>query len=144
MTRKKEKDPTKPAAGGKEEVSLTGREAAAAAAVGGLIKPKPKREKVWISGTSYATPIAAGIAANVLEFARHHVEMTPGQRECLYSWWGMSLIFQAMSVERYGYDYIRPWKMFDTEHDIQTIVKLIRKILDGENPRKVMSSKKQR
>lgn len=138
MTRKKEKDPPKPAVGGKEEGALAGVEAAAA----GLIKPKPKREKVWISGTSYATPIAAGIAANVLEFARHHAEMTPGEREWLYSWWGMSLIFQAMSVYRNGYDYIRPWKMFDTEHDTQTIVKLIRKILNGENPREVMSSKK--
>ncbi|KAL8377826.1 hypothetical protein RB595_008486 [Gaeumannomyces hyphopodioides] len=139
--REKENDSPKPAAGRGGGGALAGIGTAAAAAAG-LVKPKPKRERVWISGTSYATPIAAGIAANVLEFARHHAEMTPGEREGLYSWFGMSRIFQAMSDVRSDYDYITPWKMFDPKHDTQTIVKCIMKILNGEKPREVMSSKK--
>ncbi|KAL8294203.1 hypothetical protein RB597_008037 [Gaeumannomyces tritici] len=137
--RKKENESLKPAAGRGEGEALAGIGTAAAA---GLIKPNPKRETVWISGTSYATPIAAGIAANVLEFARHHAELTSGERELLYSWFGMSRIFRAMSDVRKDYDYITPWKMFNPKHDTQTIVECIKEILYADNARDVMRSKK--
>jgi len=120
----------------------TGEEAMSTTpATAGLIRPKAKREKVWVSGTSYATPVAAGVAANVLEFMQHHAEMSSGEREFLYSWFGMSRIFEAMSTERGDYDYITPWRMFDPKHDPQTVVKLIRRILNGEEPRKVLGAK---
>lgn len=108
----------------------------------GLMRPKAGREKVWISGTSYATPIAAGVAANVLEFMQYYDKMRSGERELLYSWSGMSRIFEAMSTERGGYEYIAPWRMFDPKHDPQTVVMLILRILDGEKPREVLCTKR--
>lgn len=108
----------------------------------GLIRPKARWEKVWISGTSYATPVAAGVAANVLEFMQHHAEMSSGDRELLHSWFGMSRIFKAMSTERGGYDYIAPWRMFDPKHDPQTVVMLILRILYSEKPREVLCTKR--
>lgn len=108
----------------------------------GLIQPKAKQERVWISGTSYATPIAAGVAANVLEFMEQHAQMTLGEREILCSWFGMSRIFEAMSTKRGDYDYIAPWRMFNPKHDVQTIIMLIKRILDGETLRKMLNTRK--
>jgi len=73
------------------------------------------RKEVIISGTSYATPIAAGIAANILEFASHqlHNRLSAGERENLFAYWGMSRLFERMSERRSEYDYILPWKLFD-------------------------------
>jgi hypothetical protein len=78
-------------------------------------KKKNGREKVFISGTSYATPIAAGIAANVLEFANRqlHHQLSAGERENLFAYWGMSRLLGKMSEPRSGYDYVMPWKLFD-------------------------------
>ncbi len=91
----------------------------------------PKRERVYISGTSYATPIAAGIAANVLEFARHNITLSEGERELLYSSWGMSLIFQEMCEKRMGYDYVFPWKIFDDKLTDEEISGIIQGVLNG-------------
>ncbi|KAH7149101.1 hypothetical protein B0J13DRAFT_674322 [Dactylonectria estremocensis] len=74
---------------------------------------EPRREVAYISGTSYATAIAAGIAANVLEFARHNPSLSEGEREVLYSSWGMRLLFEEMGTVRREHYYILPWKMFD-------------------------------
>ncbi|KAK4065581.1 hypothetical protein Trihar35433_7701 [Trichoderma harzianum] len=39
----------------------------------------------YISGSSFATPIAAGIAANVLEFARHRLKLNGWKKDAIYS-----------------------------------------------------------
>ncbi|KAK5653676.1 hypothetical protein OQA88_8706 [Cercophora sp. LCS_1] len=90
------------------------------------------RDKVFISGTSYATPIAAGIAANVLEFASRqlHNRLSPGERENLFAYWGMSRLFEKMSEPRSGYDYIVPWKLFDGREPLK-IAEDIHVILRG-------------
>ncbi|OPB44813.1 hypothetical protein A0O28_0089510 [Trichoderma guizhouense] len=49
-----------------------------------------ERKNVYISGSSFATPIAAGIAANVLEFARHSLELTDRSKDLIYSHHGVS------------------------------------------------------
>jgi hypothetical protein len=61
------------------------------------------------SGTSYAAPIAAGIAASFLDYARYKLEMTEEEWEWLYSCDGMREIFRLMSQKRCSYDYIAPW-----------------------------------
>jgi len=90
------------------------------------------REKVFISGTSYATPIAAGIAANVLEFASYqlHNQLSSGEREILFAYLGMSRLFEKMSETRSEYDYIMPWKLFNGREPSE-IADNIRDVLRG-------------
>lgn len=67
-----------------------------------------KYENVYISGSSFATPIAAGIAANVLEFARHRLELSQSRKDRLYSYHGMVKILKGMSYHRGDYDFLHP------------------------------------
>ncbi|KAL6693875.1 peptidase S8/S53 domain-containing protein [Trichoderma pleuroticola] len=67
-----------------------------------------QRKNVHISGSSFSTPIAAGIAANVLEFARHRLELNEWKKGLLYSHHGMTKIMKAMSRRRGGYDFVHP------------------------------------
>jgi hypothetical protein len=74
---------------------------------------KTEQDKnVYISGTSFATPIAAGIAANVLEFARHRLNLTVNQRKLLCSGGCMKKVFREMMGKRGGYGYIQPWTLW--------------------------------
>ncbi|KAI8712716.1 Peptidase-S8 domain-containing protein [Fusarium sp. LHS14.1] len=72
-----------------------------------------KRMEEYISGTSYATAIGAGIAANVLDFASRDPKLWDDEKGWLYSSWGMSRVFRRMSEERRGYRYVTPWRLFD-------------------------------
>ncbi|RSM19538.1 hypothetical protein CDV31_001698 [Fusarium ambrosium] len=72
-----------------------------------------KRVEEYISGTSYATAIGAGIAANVLDFVRRDPKLWEDEKGWLNSSWGMSRVFRRMSEERRGYRYVTPWKLFD-------------------------------
>lgn len=67
-----------------------------------------KYKNVYISGSSFATPIAAGIAANVLEFARHRLELSQPKKNRLYSHHGMVKILKEMSCHRGDYDFLHP------------------------------------
>jgi hypothetical protein len=69
---------------------------------------------VYISGTSFSTPIAAGIAANILEFARNHLKLNRWRKDRFYSHDGMEKILKEMSGRRGGYDYLQPWTLFQT------------------------------
>ena len=73
-----------------------------------------------MSGTSVATPIAAGLAATVLSFARQQEQrMTPG-KESLAPWLkdthSMDTVLRSMVRQTRGvnYDYITPHLLFDT------------------------------
>ncbi|KGO52975.1 Peptidase S8/S53, subtilisin/kexin/sedolisin [Penicillium expansum] len=69
---------------------------------------------IYISGTSFATPIAAGIAANVLEYARHRVDnLTETRKERLYSGGCMKKVFEAMSSKRGDCHYVQPWTFWN-------------------------------
>ncbi|RTE85326.1 hypothetical protein BHE90_000079 [Fusarium euwallaceae] len=72
-----------------------------------------KRMEEYISGTSYATAIGAGIAANVLDFVRRDPKLWEDEKGWLNSSWGMSRVFRRMSEERRGYRYVTPWRLFD-------------------------------
>jgi hypothetical protein len=65
-----------------------------------------------LSGTSVATPIAAGISALVLEFARQAFSgRYPGLMELVASPRGMRLLFRYMSSSRDNFAYVVPWKL---------------------------------
>lgn len=67
-----------------------------------------------VSGTSFASPIAAGVAALVLEFARQTpLADSPSVSACLHQRHGMVLILRAMS-KRKGVDnfqFLCPWEI---------------------------------
>jgi subtilisin family serine protease len=66
------------------------------------------------SGTSFATPIAAGIAAIVLEYARQKLpEKERAVSSRLRSCAGMRAVFKLMAEERIGYNYVIPWKLLN-------------------------------
>ncbi|EQB49027.1 pfs domain-containing protein [Colletotrichum gloeosporioides Cg-14] len=89
--------------------------------LGTMIQSIWKSKKIYLSGTSFATPIAAGLAANLLA-AIISLGMKPGLEDCLdhrvvdkaFSTSGMISIFRSMSEVRDGYDYVHPevkwWK----------------------------------
>lgn len=73
---------------------------------------------VYITGTSFATPIAAAIAANILDFVRRAPpEFQSSNPQHFFNYGGMRRVFLRLSSRMGNYDYIRPWKegMFDDE-----------------------------
>jgi hypothetical protein len=65
----------------------------------------------WRSGTSYATPIAAGTAATMLFYARMKIqrqELVTELRTCA----GMKKMLLSMAEMRDGYNYLRPWLLW--------------------------------
>jgi hypothetical protein len=83
----------------------------------------PKHLKVGLkqcrSGTSYATPLAAGTAANMILYARIKVQSTELVAE-IETCKGMKKLLKSVSVETSdGYSSLRPWKLWmKTEEEI--------------------------
>jgi subtilisin family serine protease len=73
-----------------------------------------------MSGTSVATPIAAGLAASILSFIRQQEQNAPPGAELLGPWLrgaqAMDLVLKSMVRQAKGtfYDYITPHLLFDT------------------------------
>ena len=73
-------------------------------------------QSVCKSGTSYATPIAAGTIANVFDYLDCLREQgkLPDQKYChLRSSDGVGRILWHMSKERQGFRYVAPWNLWD-------------------------------
>ncbi|KAK0880595.1 hypothetical protein LTR87_005559 [Friedmanniomyces endolithicus] len=96
------------------------------------------------SGTSCATPIAAGIAGVLMNLMRArksaYLESLPTvsklwneKKKLKYEQhlrtlgkpWGMNAVLGLMTEERQGYDYIAPWRLFDNDNEDRDIVKEI-------------------
>ena len=74
------------------------------------------------SGTSIATPIAAGIAALVLEFAIQRPQyITNRDREILWRYEGMRAIFAKMATPKDGFSWVVPWTLFKVDWDPKDI-----------------------
>jgi hypothetical protein len=74
---------------------------------------KPTDKPVYLSGTSFATPIAAAIAADVLEYARWKLRPNSRQNGLLHSPRYMREIFAKMMQPRFGYNYVQPWLLWE-------------------------------
>jgi len=72
-------------------------------------------------GTSFASPVAAGVAGLVLEFARQNpLKNSPSVSSCLRQRHGMVLILRKMSKQK-GVDqfsFLCPWELLGDEWDI--------------------------
>lgn len=77
------------------------------------IESRWQGEKVWISGTSFATPIAAAMAANILEFMCPKVNTD--QDTILWShvssFLGMRAVLKLMCVKTDKNLYLAPWRL---------------------------------
>lgn len=89
-----------------------------------------------MSGTSVATPIAAGLAASVLHFVRQQDQHIAVESERLSPWLkrdnSMDAVFKSMVKQRrgVGYDYITPHVLFDsglTREDVYGRIKDIKR-----------------
>ena len=79
------------------------------------------------TGTSFATPILAGIAACIIEFAIVQ-NLSDELLEVLKSRQGMQKTLLKLMVDdtlRSGLHYIHPWKMFEKERDDKLIVDIM-------------------
>ncbi|KAF3926614.1 M-protease [Arthrobotrys entomopaga] len=85
-------------------------------------------KEVWKSGTSFATPIAAGFAANIMEFANLCCTLSDHRRALLRKARGMVAIFNRMSTERDGYQFVYPPRLWDEKNN-EELGKEIEKIL---------------
>ncbi|KAF5662747.1 intracellular serine protease [Fusarium heterosporum] len=87
-----------------------------------------------MSGTSVATPIAAGLAASILSFVRQQDQETARESESLGPWLkrdnSMDAVFKSMVRQRRGagYDYITPHVLFDSGSTREDVYRKIRDI----------------
>lgn len=99
--------------------------------LGIAVKSKWKGESVWKTGTSFATPIAAALAANLLQFSKYCSDHNNEENRRLWSPEGISNIFESLSVLRDGYDYVMPIQ--GLEENFRTIfTEAIRKVIEDE------------
>lgn len=87
------------------------------------------------SGTSCATPIAAAVAAGVLEFAWQPRESPVRRVKRLKHHSGMSQVFLRHMIDNFkvgdnSYHYVKPWKLISTYRKKEDIPILISDDLD--------------
>lgn len=84
----------------------------------------------WRSGTSYATPIAAGTAATMLFYARVKLQKPDIVTE-MGTCAGMRKLLLSMAEMRDGYNHLRPWRLWrkDDEYIIAHILTAFGEIL---------------
>lgn len=87
-----------------------------------------------MSGTSVATPIAAGLAASVLSFVRQQEQGLAARSDLLGPWLkdvhAMDAVLKSMVRQRRGagYDYITPHVLLDTESSREHVYNKIKDI----------------
>ncbi|PON20790.1 hypothetical protein TGAM01_v210298 [Trichoderma gamsii] len=96
--------------------------------LGNAIDSKWKGDEVYINGSSFAAPVAAAIAANALEFIRHHLTAAGDRPMEFYTPKVMRDLFQCLSDRIDGYDYVKPWKryLWDNKTNIEEICTALR------------------
>ncbi|KAF6826344.1 ankyrin repeat domain-containing protein 28 [Colletotrichum plurivorum] len=90
----------------------------------------------FVADASWATAVAAGMAASFLEFARFRLQLEdPEDQKWICSTDGMRQMFRLMSTKIDGYDCLAPWELFggeSTDEEICGIIMMaIRKRLGG-------------
>lgn len=100
--------------------------------LGVAIPSRWRRKEVWKTGTSFATPIAAGFAADMLEFAKHRCNFTPERWKLLHKRRGMQAIFRKMAEKREKYDFVHPGRLWwdgrseqDVARDIESTIRAL-------------------
>ncbi|EXK27691.1 hypothetical protein FOMG_15919 [Fusarium oxysporum f. sp. melonis 26406] len=96
-------------------------------------------DKVFISGTSFATPVAAAMAANLMEIICRTPTESNGRGSRRVGGYGdMRRLLLKMQHEVGNYQYLRPWAqgMFDGNKDFSEMRDELQSLLiEGESPR---------
>jgi len=96
----------------------------------GVAVPSIFPPDVFVSGTSYSTPIMVGMAANILRFVQHVTDkglLTEEQRIGALTRMGVRNTLLAMSELRDSYNYVTPWrKMWNVGADVGVVVSKIK------------------
>ena len=82
--------------------------------------PQQGKETQLVSGSSFATPIAVGIAATLLQFARQKQTdglLSSAEVEHLHRPEGMASVLKVMGQSRDGMSFIQPWKLWKPRDD---------------------------
>ncbi len=90
-------------------------------------KLKVPNHHKFMSGTSCAAPIAAGIAAVILDYARGFLDEQEWKRLRRYD--SMRRMFKEYSDNTNGYWWIKHWALFEPERDESWIQGEIRRFL---------------
>jgi hypothetical protein len=108
-----------------------------------LKDPKNPKEELK-SGTSYATPIAAAIAAQILYVTECLMDVNPTALKCLRTRKGMRKMFELMCEDKdtSGYRFLAPWVQFWPEgrHDKSSKIKRVEGIINDTTEFKYISS----
>ncbi len=93
----------------------------------GIESSWPDSNGVWTkvikSGTSYATPVAAGLAGSLLDYARLKMSMEEEQIDNLRCYKGMRAVFRLMTdkEKRDGYQFVAPWWLWKAGKSINLV-----------------------
>jgi hypothetical protein len=98
--------------------------------LGASIQSRWKRNWVYKTGTSFATPIAVACVANALEFARHKCDLSEDTYKLLFRRDRVMRILELMSSPLGGYDFIYPPRLWDGHRDL-TIPETLTRIAHG-------------
>lgn len=74
--------------------------------LGVAVPSKWRQEDIYVTGTSYATPIAGVIAASILEFARRKMHLGDFHWRLLTSYQGMRKVFELLSASGEHHKYV--------------------------------------
>jgi subtilisin family serine protease len=94
--------------------------------------PQQGKQTQLVSGSSFATPIAVGIAATLLQFARQKQTdglLSSAEVEHLHRPEGMASVLKAMGQSRDGMSFIQPWKLWDDDELPDRSIKRIQSAL---------------
>lgn len=88
-------------------------------------------EEEWVSGSSFATATATGIAANIVDIARRgtHHPLRKDEIDHLHRAEGMASVLKTMSQEIDGTLLLSPRKLFDPEKSPRGVAETIRSAL---------------
>ena len=83
-----------------------------------------------MSGTSVATPIAAGLAALAMEFGRRNrAKIGPRELEILHSYDGIQTMFETTHAPTKTYKYLSPWKLLSSDSAVEDVCGYINIVL---------------
>ncbi|KAL7803904.1 hypothetical protein V8C43DRAFT_300047 [Trichoderma afarasin] len=86
-----------------------------------LEKRNDTYQKAYKSGTSFATAIASGLAANILALANSERKNSPNLLTKLKECEGMRRMLKRMSIKEADFRYIAPWVLWKTHINLQRV-----------------------